>query len=107
MPLPAGGGARLRLRVPSTNNPVALMCCASTLVPPWCAAEYYDDEPTADLDPTVDILEQEAAKLLQQVGMARGSRWAWHISPGIMQHSCGRHPLAPPKSSCAGCAGFK
>ncbi|KAI7845905.1 hypothetical protein COHA_000638 [Chlorella ohadii] len=31
------------------------------------AAEYYDDEPLADLDPTVDILEREAAKLLQQI----------------------------------------
>jgi hypothetical protein len=31
------------------------------------AAEYYDDEPVGDLDPTVDILEREAAKLLQQI----------------------------------------
>lgn len=57
--------------------------CLYRVPPPWCvhvpclpnfagAAEYYDDEPLADLDPTVDILEREAAKLLQQVGQAVG-----------------------------------
>jgi hypothetical protein len=31
------------------------------------AAEWYDDDEAGELDPTIDVLEQEAVKLLKQV----------------------------------------
>ena len=38
------------------------------------ACEWFDDLAAAELDPTVDVLEREAAKLMQQVGCA-----AWQM----------------------------
>lgn len=38
------------------------------------AAEWYDDAQVPDLDPTVDVLEREATKLLQQARTARVGR---------------------------------
>ncbi|KAL4442990.1 hypothetical protein ABPG77_008481 [Micractinium sp. CCAP 211/92] len=50
------GARRVQLLLPQQSEPFATV-----------AAEWYDDEPVAELDPTVDVLEREAAKLLLQI----------------------------------------
>ncbi|EFN58530.1 hypothetical protein CHLNCDRAFT_140625 [Chlorella variabilis] len=46
------------------------------------AAEWYDDAQVPDLDPTVDVLEREATKLLQQARTARIESLSAVVSPG-------------------------
>lgn len=50
------GARRVQLLLPQQSEPFATV-----------AAEWYDDEPVGELDPTVDVLEREAAKLLLQI----------------------------------------
>lgn len=84
------GARRVQLLMVERHEPYATV-----------AVEHYDDAPTPDLDPTVDVLEKEAAQLLQRVG-AQHSRHQGGMRAATAAPPSGRAsallPPTPPRT---------